>query len=408
MTRRPVWERISSLGARPDDSPDERRRVAIANQGAVAGIVSCATFGLGFLIAGGAFETLALANACVVVLHLASFPLTRAGHRTLAKLTILVPVHALILFATLRLGLAVGFQYYFFVFAALAYLFFGERERALRGTFASLSTACFVFVILASPAAETLDLAPMIRETVHVASAVVVMATMVFFVRLFTGHTRRAETQLAVEHARSERLLLNVLPASISSRLKDDDKAIADAFDEVTILFADLVGFTELSQRLGPEALVEMLNSVFSAFDDLAEQLGLEKIKTIGDCYMVAAGLPDQRPDHVEAAATMALGMLETLSRINHEKASALQLRIGLHTGPVVAGVIGKRKFIYDVWGDTVNTASRMESSGLVGQIQVTKQVQALLAGKFALRPRGTIVVKGKGEMETFLLRSKA
>jgi class 3 adenylate cyclase len=190
--------------------------------------------------------------------------------------------------------------------------------------------------------------------------------------------------------------------------LKDDDRSIADGFAEVTVLFADIVGFTELGQRLSPAELVNMLNRIFSAFDDLAESLAIEKIKTIGDCYMVAAGLPEHRADHTEAAARMALGMRETLSRINRELGFDLRIRIGLHTGPVVAGVIGKRKFIYDLWGDTVNTASRMESSGVASEIQVTREVHARLEGKFELEARGTVLVKGKGQMETYLLKGEA
>jgi adenylate cyclase len=252
-----------------------------------------------------------------------------------------------------------------------------------------------------------IDLPPSVPETLNVVSAMTVMGTMVFFVQLFTRDTARAEARLGVEHARSERLLLNVLPKSISIRLKDDDKVIADGFAEVTVLFADLVGFTELSQRLDAAALVNMLNHVFSAFDDLAAELGLEKIKTIGDCYMVAAGLPDPRPDHVEAAARMALGMRDALNRINGEAGYGLKVRIGLHTGPVIAGVIGKRKFIYDLWGDTVNTASRMESSGVEQEIQVTQAVRDRLVGKFELASRGVIKVKGKGELETYFLRGK-
>ena len=389
----------------PGDTTDEARRLVLTNQGAVVGIVSCGSFMIGYLAAGPRFLALAIANAVVVAIHASCLALTKRGHRTLAKVALLVPVHVLIVMATLSVGLGVGFQYYFFLFAVLPYLFFGKAQRFVRFGFSLLSVLSCVFVCVFAGIADVMDLPEGVPETLNVVSAVSVMATLVFFVQLFTSDTIRAEEHLAVEHARSERLLLNVLPKSISTRLKEGDKAIADDFAEVTVLFADLVGFTELSQRLGPVALVDMLNHVFSAFDDLAAELGLEKIKTIGDCYMVAAGLPDKRPDHVEAAARMALGMREALVRINEEAGYGLRLRIGLQTGPVIAGVIGKRKFIYDLWGDTVNTASRMESSGIEQEIQVTRQVYDQIKGKFDLEARGMIKVKGKGDLETFLLR---
>jgi len=240
-----------------------------------------------------------------------------------------------------------------------------------------------------------------------VTSALGVMATVMLIVHLFTRETTLAETRLAGENARSERLLLNILPAKISSRLKGEDKSIADGFADVTVLFADIVGFTELSQKLTPDRLVEILNHIFSGFDDLAERFGLEKIKTIGDCYMVAAGLPEVCADHAEAIARMALGMRSELERVNRLTGHSLRIRIGIHSGPVVAGVIGKRKFIYDLWGDTVNTASRMESSGVAEEIQVTRAVYEKLAGKFEMEARGTIHVKGKGNMETYLLKAE-
>src|SRR5258706_11997766 len=181
-----------------------------------------------------------------------------------------------------------------------------------------------------------------------------------------------AMRELTEERARSERLLLNILPASIAERLKGSEASIADHSAEVTVLFADIVGFTPLSARKTPQALVEMLNRIFSEFDSLAEAHGLEKIKTIGDAYMAVAGLPEHRSDHAQAAAYMAIAMLQATARIAAETGEALALRIGLNSGPVVAGVIGRKKFSYDLWGDTVNTASRMESHGAAGMIQCT------------------------------------
>ena len=284
---------------------------------------------------------------------------------------------------------------------------FSEREPLLRWGFVLLGAACCVIVLLFAPDQSTVfaGAAPGVPKALDLTMALTVLATGAFLVHLFTGDTARAEDRLAQEHARSENLLLNILPAPISTRLKEDNHSIADGFAEVTVLFADIVGFTELSQKMSPEELVQMLNRIFSAFDDLAERYGIEKIKTIGDCYMVAAGLPERRPDHVEAVARMALEMRDTLARINAESGHALRIRIGLHTGPVVAGVIGKRKFIYDLWGDTVNTASRMESSGIPQEIQVTREVKDRISGAFVIEPRGVIQVKGKGQMETYLLK---
>jgi guanylate cyclase len=215
-----------------------------------------------------------------------------------------------------------------------------------------------------------------------------------------------AHATLGTERERSERLLLNVLPAKIAERLKGADGRIAERFDDVTVLFADLVGFTSFAEGMDPDELVALLDEIFSAFDDLADGAGLEKIKTIGDAYMVAGGLPERRPDHPAAVARMALGMRDELSAIEARRGmrDAFSLRIGIDTGPVVAGVIGRRKFIYDLWGDTVNTASRMESHGVAGEIQVTSRTRDRLVDAFELHPRGTVDVKGKGPMETHFL----
>jgi class 3 adenylate cyclase len=225
---------------------------------------------------------------------------------------------------------------------------------------------------------------------------------------LLLGEAVRTRRALALEQERSERLLLNVLPAPIAARLKQTEGVIADGFSEVTVLFADLVDFTRRSHRIAPEQVVATLNGLFTAFDQLAQQRGLEKIKTVGDAYMVAGGLPDPRPDHAEAVAEMALAMRDEVTRHPDPGGQPLAVRIGIDTGPVVAGVIGTTKFSYDLWGDTVNTASRMESSGVPGCIQVTARTYQRLKDSYRLKRRGPIPVKGKGDIITFFLVGQA
>jgi class 3 adenylate cyclase len=212
---------------------------------------------------------------------------------------------------------------------------------------------------------------------------------------------------LEIEQEKSERLLLNILPKSIAERLKQGERTIADRYAGVTVLFADLVDFTTLANGLAPEELVSLLNDLFSRFDRLAEQRGLEKIKTIGDSYLVVGGLPELRPDHAEAVAEMALEMLTALADLNRARGTTLRLRIGLNSGPVVAGVIGRKKFTYDLWGAAVNLASRMQSSGLPNRIHVPNDTYQLLRAKFHLTERGTVNCKGLGDVRTSLLEGK-
>ena len=218
----------------------------------------------------------------------------------------------------------------------------------------------------------------------------------------------RARVELQAEKEKSEHLLLNILPQPIAHRLKQQESTIADHFAEVTVLFADIVDFTRMSTELSPQALVSMLNEIFSTFDGLAEKHGLEKIKTIGDAYMVVGGLPEHRDDHARAIAEMALDMQSAIVILSEQHERPFKMRIGVNTGPVIAGVIGKKKFIYDLWGDTVNIASRMESAGIAGQIQVTQATYKALKEGYTFDYRGEIAVKGKGLMETYLLRERS
>jgi len=206
------------------------------------------------------------------------------------------------------------------------------------------------------------------------------------------------------ETAKFERLLLTILPGQVIGRLNQGEAMIADRFEGASVLFADLVDFTQQSARVTPAAMVDYLNRLFSEFDELARDLGVEKIKTIGDAYMAVVGLPNPNPDPFAAIAKMALGMIDRLGRVNGHFGWPLQIRIGIHSGAVVAGIIGTHRFIYDVWGDTVNVASRLEAYSLPNRIHVSQDTARHLVGPFALEPRGSIDVKGKGKLETFFL----
>ncbi|MCP5496152.1 MAG: adenylate/guanylate cyclase domain-containing protein [Leptospiraceae bacterium] len=231
-------------------------------------------------------------------------------------------------------------------------------------------------------------------------------STVAFINNRFSAVIFEAHNTIEKERHKSEGLLLNVLPAPIVTRLKNGEKQIADKIENVSVLFADIVNFTELSTRIPPEGLVALLNTIFSEFDTLTESFGLEKIKTIGDAYMVVGGLSFTNPDHTNAIADMALAMPKLVSSLANGE-YVLDVRIGVHFGTVVAGIIGKKKFIYDLWGDTVNIASRMESHGLPGKIQVTETVYNKLQNHYTLKERGKLEIKGKGFMNTWWLEGK-
>jgi adenylate cyclase len=217
--------------------------------------------------------------------------------------------------------------------------------------------------------------------------------------RLLVRDARNAEAGLSEANERLEILMENLLPAAVARRLRADGRSFADGVDECSVLFADIAGFTSYANRETPERVVNLLNGVFTRFDELAERHGLEKIKTIGDAYMVAAGVPDHRADHAQALARFALDMVEVVKGF-----PGLAVRVGINTGPVVAGVIGKKRFVYDLWGDAVNVASRMEQYGVPGRIQVTEATAKRLEGEFVLEARGGIEVKGKGVLQTFFV----
>jgi adenylate cyclase len=287
------------------------------------------------------------------------------------------------------------------ILAPMGALVFGGVRAGIRWYVAFL--AVFLGSGVAGEVLGNVSPLPAWFTTTMLALNIAVGGTIVFtLLALFAKQRGDAMAALRVEQAKAENLLLNILPRSIADRLKVDTHTIADQFSSASILFADVVDFTPYSELLGPADVVGLLDHLFSHFDTLAERYGLEKIKTIGDCYMVAAGVPTPRPDHAQAVVLMALDMVEAMRSSDEVGHLGLELRVGINSGPVVAGVIGRKRFLYDLWGDAVNTASRMESHGSPGRVQITRATYELLGDEFESEPRGTIAVKGKGEMEAW------
>lgn len=305
-------------------------------------------------------------------------------------------------------GPETGIHYFLFFTGPFSYLTFDKRDRFWSYPYALVGVLCFLLVdwqLLQSP--WLLDMPPILLNILFVNSVGFAALVLTAIVVIFSKELDKAQQQAANEYARSEALLLNILPSSIAERLKKEHKSIAQTVDSASVLFADIIGFTELSSKIPASELLSKLNQYFSAFDDLVEQYGAEKIKTIGDCYMAAAGVPDACDNHAYVLVGLAFDMLAVTEEINRDSKYPLQLRLGVHTGPLAAGVIGKRKFVYDLWGDTVNIAQRMESLSQPGRIQVSNHTYHLIADEYDAVPRGDIAVKGKGRLRCWLLLNR-
>jgi adenylate cyclase len=305
------------------------------------------------------------------------------------------------------IGTGINLQFAYLGGAALAVLYFGTEHIALAWAFGAVGATLAIVLQVTVPYDTGLLPAPLFYMNI-VTSVVASYGIVLLVVSYALREVVRAEAVAEREHERSERLLANILPPAVAARLKSESHVvIADSFPNTTILFVDIVGSTRLAESMAPEALVELLNSIFSELDDLTEKYDLEKIKTIGDAYMVIAGAPKQRADHAEAMAAMSLEIRERFAKVNDAAQLALDFRIGIHSGTVVAGVIGKKKFSYDFWGDTVNTAARLEAHGLPGELQMSAHFRDLLKDKFQFVERGLVELKGKGQVPTFLLKGR-
>jgi adenylate cyclase len=326
-----------------------------------------------------------------------------------APLTFVIAAYASVFASTWDIGTGSGGEFFFLVGVCLVVLLLGIEHIVLASALAALAAAGIIALEFLVP--RNTGLQPAWAQSAGfvlttVSSCVMIVVTVWFALR----DTARAEAVMEAQYDRSEALLANMLPASIAERLKEPDRGvIADKFDDASVLFADIVGFTERASSSAPADLVQFLDKLYSAFDALVDKHGLEKIKVSGDSYMVVSGVPRPRPDHAQALADLALEMVDVVAGLKDPHGGAVPLRVGMACGPVVAGVVGSRRFFYDVWGDAVNVASRMESTDSVGRIQVPDDMHERLKNEFVLQERGRIEVKGKGNMRTwYLLGRKA
>ena len=395
---------LARIGADPGDDEDLRHKKALLVLIAILIAPVSVVWGILYLTLGSAVGIAPLVYFAISVASLVVFARTKS-FRFLLVVQLLDILVAPTAGGQMLIGgfLPSGGVGLWGILAPLGALVFLEVRQAIRWFGAFL----LVFVltgILGEVLFADADLPVWFTSTMLALNVIGAGSVAFTLLASFANQRNRALTALRAEQAKSEALLTNVLPTSIAERLKVATQTIADSFDAATILFADVVDFTPLSRRLPPAEVVGILDRLFSHFDTLVERHGLEKIKTIGDCYMAAAGVPVSCADHARRTALLALDMRDMLATWAIAGQARLELRIGINSGPVVAGVIGTKRFLYDLWGDTVNTASRMEEHGTPGEIQITSATYDLLKDEFICRVRGTISVKGQGQTETWYL----
>jgi len=367
------------------------------------GAAICVAFGIFQLFVGGRVWWLGMLNLLFGAVFLAVPLLYRFGE-LIAPLTFFVFAYVTVGFICYTIGTGSGLQFYFLVSATLVVLVFGIERIVLASTIVAFGVAATIALEFLVPNDRGLGpswtlIVGFVSSAIF--SAVMIVATVFYAMR----EIDRAEKAMEAEYQRSESLLQNILPASIASRLKDPTRTIiADKYDDASILFADIAGYTKRASDTAPTELVRFLDTLYTDLDALVDRHGLEKIKTSGDSYMVVSGVPKPRSDHLQALACLALDMADAVADLKDPQGREVPLRIGLAAGPVVAGVVGSRKFFYDVWGDAVNIASRMESTDVEGRIQVPHSVYERLKDDYLLEERGKVDIKGKGLMHTWYL----
>lgn len=402
--RRRLLSLIARIGAGPADSDDVRVQKALLTGGSLMFILAGALWGVAYILLGEPLAGLIpFSYAVISCLSVALFALTRRYRFFRSSQLMLILLLPFLLQVALGGFVNSSAVVLWSLICPFGALLFDEPRHAPRWFLAYLALVVISGVI--QPYIRLANtLSPGVMLFFFVANIGSVSAIAFVLLYSFVRQKNMALRLLRVEQEKSENLLLNILPGEIAAILKNENRTIADHFDSASVLFADMVNFTAMTASMAPQEMVDLLNEVFSYFDSLVEKYGVEKIRTIGDSYMVAAGVPRQRGDHAQVLARMALDIQAYLHGNPSCVRKGLDFRIGINSGPVVAGVIGRKKFIYDLWGDAVNTASRMESHGVPGKIQITQETYQLIKEDFICEPRGKVIVKGKGEMETWYL----
>jgi adenylate cyclase len=384
-----------------DAATAQRRRLLSVATG-LAAIVT-AGFGVLQLIFSQSFGYLGFINLGTAAL-LAAIPLLYRFGELIAPLAFITVAYVAMTFLCWHLGTGTGLQFYFLVAAAAAVMIVGIERMGVAIAVAAVGVSLVIAIQFTVPH-ETGAEPPWFITVGFIVNTIAAGVLAVAVVWYGLRQIASAEAALEQEYARSEALLANILPASIAERLKEGSRSvIADKYDDASILFADIAGYTERASDTPPEELVAFLDDLYTSLDALVTRHGLEKVKTSGDAYMVVSGVPLPRPDHLEALAHLALDIADAVAGLTDSRGRAVPLRIGLASGPVVAGVVGSQRFFYDVWGDAVNVASRMESTVAAGRIQLPENDYQRLCGRFVFEERGDVEVKGKGVMHTWYL----
>ncbi|MDX1956989.1 MAG: adenylate/guanylate cyclase domain-containing protein [Leptospiraceae bacterium] len=402
-----LWNTIAYSGVFHARSITEQKYIVLVN-----GLsIFCALFTGINLLTLSFFDTpriITIVGIIYIISILFTLFLNSSGKTLIAKVYIVLLSYFYIVYNSLMIGNQAKNYLFLISISLIAYFIFLKKEKVWMNLAIFLSFITYILLEVIHESLNPIHVIPteklyMLNSIINISFGVLLLA---FAYNVMNTYSK-SELFAILEHEKSERLLKNILPTQVIKKLRETNDTIAERYENCTVLFADIVGFTDLSRTMSALEIVSILNVLFSAFDDLVEKYGLEKIKTIGDSYMVVGGIPEEDKLHAEKIASLALEMLEIAKSYSKERNVPLELRIGINSGEAVAGVIGKKKFIFDLWGNSVNLASRMESQGVPGQIQVTESTHDLLKDKFKFIERGIFNVKGIGGMKSYMLSEK-